>query len=959
MAAPVLLYRTTSSSDGTALPAADCMASAGGIGRTTTWDKPPPLANPASLSRTSTRCSPMAWQALDRTSTWDKPASTFQLATQLGHLDRTTTWDKPPVQSALPRVVPIVHTTSHLTLQSAQQAVPLDRTTTWDRPPVQFAGPLDRTETWNRPPLTLQPTSAPAPLDRTTTWDRPPLASTAATMIHRTTTWDKPPPAATTVSTPFRVQPISEVSQSTGVTSMTHQVQRLPQDSPLARTATILESSRVSSASGYRPVTAETRTFSDGSGVQFTCHSPIPALVPPTTLQRLQPLPESALQPRQTVTRPLVSRAAPSVAAPLIQTQQLLPTRIAPCVPSTASSPARRPLLQRAHTITVAEICRQTFDPPFPTMAAQPSAAHSALSVPGQSQDPGSLLVLGRAATVMPAYVNSGQPTTLLPNRPARPAPGEALTSTIVPQSFPTRSASSPRVMPQIEAPPRRETASAEAGRMLFSASLKPSDRLPRQLRLVVGGLMGSGKSTLCRMLRHLLGGTWVNQDEFSHLGKGAKRAFLAEVKRASGDDSTPVVLVDKINTLRQHRDDILQAMESGGRGDIVFVQLRHPQDKPGSWVHCTELCEARIRSRGEGHRTLKGTNPKLRGILQGTAKDVQAMAEDERRRFAEVVTADMTLSPVSLVMQLLSELGALELLVPPCFDLEELLREENLSRALQAAQQAEKDMAEPQGQGGGVQQRPASQGTRNKKKDSQVPDKEAPVWFWSVQLDSGSQEKLSSAWQAVCNDKSVNSLEPKNEHHVTMIYLGGGSDKEVAGRNPHLGSTERVADLRDSLARREGEEAALEVSLLAWDSRVAAAQVLLRGGLEQLCANAMPHITLALGQRVPAVASNELLARRAACLDLQGGLSEWLRQLGFQKYEEKLRLWCQEMGACSLEEVAEFAAEAAEAVADEASRDHVASVFRRAAPGEIQELVLSDALQLTGRIHGHRHRRT
>lgn len=467
---------------------------------------------------------------------------------------------------------------------------------------------------------------------------------------------------------------------------------------------------------------------------------------------------------------------------------------------------------------------------------------------------------------------------------------------------------------------------------------------------------MGSGKSTLCRMLRHLLGGTWVNQDEFSHCGKGAKKAFLAEVNRASGDDSIPVVLVDKINTLRQHRDDILQAMESGGAGDIVFVQLRHPQDGPNSWVHCTQLCEARIRSRGEGHRTLKGTNPKLRGILQGTAKDVQAMAEDERQRFAKVITADMTLSPVSLAMQLLSELGMQELLQMCGFDLKELLREENLRLALEAAQQAEKSLAGPQqGQNASAQKQPPPRSNKKKEKQGRAASQEAPVWFWSVQLDSSSQEKLSSAWKAVSIDKSVDFLEPKNEHHVTMIYLGGGKDAEIAERNPHLGSVERVADLRESLARREGEEASLEVSLLAWDSRVAAAQVLLRGGLDQLCANAFPHITLALGAKVPAVASNELLARRAACLDLQAGLSEWLRQAGCQKYEEKLRAWCQEMGAASLEEVAEFASDAAEFVADEASREHVASVFRRAAPGEIREQVLSDTLQLTGRIHGHR----
>lgn len=632
-----------------------------------------------------------------------------------------------------------------------------------------------------------------------------------------------------------------------------------------------------------------------------------------------------------------------------MQPQQLLPMKIAPCTPSTGSSAARRPLLQRACTITVAEISRQALAPALPVMAAQPSAASSAFSMVGRSHDPGSMQALGRAATVMPAYVDSGQLATLLPNRLIIPVK-EALASAIAPQLIRTRSSSSPRVVPQVGAPPlRQEAVNAEAGRMLLNASL--SDRPQRQLRLVVGGIMGSGKSTLCRMLRHLLGGTWVNQDEFSHCGKGAKKAFLAEVNRASGDDSVPVLLVDKINTLRQHRDDILQAMESGGPGDIVFVQLRHPQDGPNSWVHCTQLCEARIRSRGEGHRTLKGTNPKLRGILQGTAKDVQAMAEDERQRFAKVVSADMTLSPVSLTMQLLSELGMQELLQVCGFDLKELLREENLLQALEAAKQAEKNLAGPQqGQDARGQQPPARS---NKKKAA--PAKEAPVWFWSVQLDSNSQEKLSSVWQAVCNDKSVDFLAPKNEHHVTMIYLGGGKDTEIAERNPHLGSVDRVADLRESLAHREGEEASLEVSLLAWDSRVAAAQVLLRGGLDQLCANAIPHVTLALGKAVPAVASNELLARRAACLDLQAGLSEWLRQLGCQKYEEKLLAWCQEMGACSLEEVAEFAAEAAEFVADEASREHVASVFRRAAPGEIQEHVLSDTLQLTGRIHGHR----
>ena len=39
--------------------------------------------------------------------------------------------------------------------------------------------------------------------------------------------------------------------------------------------------------------------------------------------------------------------------------------------------------------------------------------------------------------------------------------------------------------------------------------------------------LMGSA---LGKQKKHTLAGTWINQDEFSHLGKGAKKAFLAAI---------------------------------------------------------------------------------------------------------------------------------------------------------------------------------------------------------------------------------------------------------------------------------------------------------------------------------------------------------------------------------------------------------------------------------------------
>ena len=148
------------------------------------------------------------------------------------------------------------------------------------------------------------------------------------------------------------------------------------------------------------------------------------------------------------------------------------------------------------------------------------------------------------------------------------------------------------RVVPSLKEPPTWTSAKrADAGLSLLSAAFSPEKsstpgiaavpQVPQvgQLRLVVAGLMGSGKSTLCRALRHLFGGVWVNQDEFSHKGKGAKKAFLAEVQRVASDRTIPALLVDKINTQQQHRREILESMRSGVPGPVVLLQLRHPQD--------------------------------------------------------------------------------------------------------------------------------------------------------------------------------------------------------------------------------------------------------------------------------------------------------------------------------------------------------------------------------------------
>lgn len=146
----------------------------------------------------------------------------------------------------------------------------------------------------------------------------------------------------------------------------------------------------------------------------------------------------------------------------------------------------------------------------------------------------------------------------------------------------------------------------------------------------------------------------------------------------------------------------------------------------------------------------------------------------------------------------------------------------------------------------------------------------------------------------------------------MTLLYLGGGSDTEIASRHPHLQGPNDVARFRMNLANSEGIARTIQVTSVIWDGRIAAAEVI---GLHDLCANLFPHVTLALAPRVPPRASNELLARKAATFSMQAGLGPWLTHHGLAAYQTSLLEWCKEVGAVTPDEVAENAEDAAAAI--------------------------------------------
>ncbi|CAK9052065.1 EF-hand domain-containing protein [Durusdinium trenchii] len=710
---------------------------------------------------------------------------------------------------------------------------------------------------------------------------------------------------------------------------------RPPLAPALSRTVTLLESSRAT-ATGVARLVVEGRA--ESSGWAQAAQPVAPVQVPPTTLQELRPLvvpqapraPQAPQLPQGPQAQGLLRLGtwSEAPAAPVSPWRVSGPLQRANTV--TASGPVAKGIaqtgpvqltrtltqtvapLQRANTATVSGIVLQRAG----SMAQQPAPTKA----PAPPASPLPAPLAGKAPAAVPISLGHAHPM--------RPLTSEWQVAGTAIRPLPTQ-------VTEEQVP--------EIGRLLLQSAFgaMKEEEPPKQLRLIIGGLMGSGKSTICRMLRHLLQGTWINQDEFSHLGKGAKKAFLAAIAKAAADETVPALLVDKINTMKQHREEIMDAMHKGCPGETVFVQVKHPDDSATHWEHTLRLCESRIAKRGDGHRTLKAKTPQLKMILQRTVKGAEPLSKDEIRHLRGLLTVDMTQSSILQVMRLITDLDELDVLAPGLYDVDNLLSEQQLLLALEAAKKLEQELAGGETGENGEQKK-----------------KEKPLWYWAVRLGQTASEELLKTWRASeDHDRAAGSgIDIKEkDHHITMLYLGGGKDEEIAARNPRLAGPQQVAWLRDEFERRRGQTISFEVPSIVWEEgRAACAAVVLAGSLRQLCANEHPHITLGTAVRVSPVVSNELLARRAATHDLQMGLQAWLQQLSLGQYASQLGHWSQKMGAATPEELGEFAAEAADAVEDDQdSKERIAEVLQKAVQRPIHEFMLVSPLQLTGVLEG------
>ncbi|CAK8990575.1 unnamed protein product [Durusdinium trenchii] len=213
-------------------------------------------------------------------------------------------------------------------------------------------------------------------------------------------------------------------------------------------------------------------------------------------------------------------------------------------------------------------------------------------------------------------------------------------------------------------------------------------------LAVLVRGLQGSGKSTLCRALAHLTQGEWINQDEVAagaRRGSSAKELFLKAIQAAAAKPHVRYIFIDKIHILKQHRDDVVSAVTQGfqgreGRVALVLLNLCHPDDDEGDYQQAAERCTARISQRGLGHLSLvpQATDAAavVRAAGEETTRDAEVLTDEEKCSFDLCADLDLRLPRLMLLAEAMKTLQQGNFL--------ETFSEELMEEAVQVAQNHE-----------------------------------------------------------------------------------------------------------------------------------------------------------------------------------------------------------------------------------------------------------------------------
>lgn len=434
------------------------------------------------------------------------------------------------------------------------------------------------------------------------------------------------------------------------------------------------------------------------------------------------------------------------------------------------------------------------------------------------------------------------------------------------------------------------------------SASLttkKPRNNagLARCVCVVMSGLPGCGKSALCNILREVLGGNLLSADEMSSkakFGKNARQAFASEFRTrllkglASADRNRyeRLIFVDRTNTVRSHRGDLIQTLKDLRwrlrGGTVLLVDFTHSADTFGYGVdgqlskrYCEQhvaVCQKRIEDRGAAHHALH-PSPKLRSVLHASAKAAEAPSAEELTAFDARVSLEVTRSPIDMAMEVIVELGRLQWLATLRAPGELRPRVEVAWQAYERAESQWREGAavavEPQPHRDWLSQcRQAQELEKARAGRAQaVHALEAQESAVQVAGPQHGQQSVPLYWKIdlpevtkVLSQRGIlpSNFVPVTDPHTTLLYLGGESDDARAAERAGVASVEQYVAMREALEALQGEEFEVKMTEIVIEENVACAIV----GLPPIvpCANKVPHVTLGTMPGVGARHANEVL---------------------------------------------------------------------------------------------------
>jgi len=316
----------------------------------------------------------------------------------------------------------------------------------------------------------------------------------------------------------------------------------------------------------------------------------------------------------------------------------------------------------------------------------------------------------------------------------------------------------------------------------------------------------------------------------------------LAEESR---NPTTSVLIADRINTLKAHREDVFTAFKSNG---IRVVLL---------WEMSTSDAVARIKQRKYGHRTI-GPNANVQMIVGRTAKEFETLSNDEIEKYSirkvVVIRDPMSLTRQEIVKMVLMELSE----IPDLVYLElNRITDDDIDKAVSKTTTREER----------ISQENESASTKKGKPSTTSIVKEGRFEI--------SFPKHIEALMRISREFGNDEMGNKTEFHVTLLYINRklakaineedgtstGESKLPFGRN--------LTDVRKALAIYRTvsmKDIPVAIEYVAWNDRVMAAKVTIMDsqiGYFDVC----PHISLAKIPRAEFRESNTLISR---CEDIR-----------------------------------------------------------------------------------------